>query len=501
MLRTACCTCLLLLATTSARAADDTWSAPFHEWRARFARAAPALPLQAGDSATVAIEIQNTAAAARPFDLWGVFIALPAFMPSGSLIASEGRPGPGATPRTPDNPARLNPVGLQRFAQTHFLVEPGGTVLVPYQLPYVLPKPGDYVVTARVPPENPFTNRLMLDTEFVVVPPLTLKVEPGDPAAAHAYDTYWGPAKDGLRAGLQNDHGFRPTPLSGYDGWALWIENTTDSPISFACTSGAEQEDLPLFIDAQKKPHPASITTVRVDQLRQNQVTLKPHEKAALMHPGAWLLSPTDAAPPDRVCVTLPLGEYQATATFRYRLAGAAAWSTLTTGQAPVKAVPATGPLVEIVNLAAPDIGAWGAAVEGVACRLRTTGLKGGERQPALAIDIRNTGKRQLLTTQDDALWQVQWDGAWYHWTGDIDSKSSALPPNRTYEAIPLNLEAAGWKNDKGEPLTLAPGDHLLRVSTTCAPQDGGDPVHVESNALPLTIPTAKQAAPPAGGV
>jgi hypothetical protein len=495
MLRTACCTGFLLLAAASARAADDGWSTPFNEWRARFA---PVAPVKAGQLATVTVEIQNTAAAARPFDLWSVFIAMPAFMPSGWLGASEGRAGPGAQPRSPDNPARLNAIGKQRFAQTHFLVQPGGTVLVPYQLPYVLPRPGDYVVTARYPTANPFANRMLVDKDFVVIPPVTIKVGPGDPAAEHAYDTYWGQARDGLRAGLQHDHGFRPTPLSGYTGWSLWVENATDAPITFTYTSGAEAEDLPLFVDARNQPHPAANPTVRVSELRQNTTEVKPHQKGILMQPGVWVIPPTDGAPGDRPSVQLSLGEYKATVRFRYKLAGAKSWSTLTSGEAPLTVIAAVAPLLDIPNLQAPDLSPWGASVEGVACRLHPTGLRGAD--PALAIDIRNAGKRQLTTTQDDALWQVQWDGTWYSWTGDIDAKSSALPPNRTYEAIPLNLDAPGWKTATGEALHLAPGRHVLRVSTTCAAEDGGPPVHVESNAIDVTIPPPKNAAPPAGG-
>jgi hypothetical protein len=131
---------------------------------------------------------------------------------------------------------------------------------------------------------------------------------------------------------------------------------------------------------------------------------------------------------------------------------------------------------------------AWGLAAEGVSCRVRVAAtIEGGP--PAMVMDIRNTGKRALLTTQFAGMWQMEWDGAWYRWGEMIDAKTSPLGPGRTYRDIPLELRSAAWKNEKGEMLQLAPGPHTVRVATSCMATDGGAAVRVESAPVQITIP------------
>ncbi len=142
----------------------------------------------------------------------------------------------------------------------------------------------------------------------------------------------------------------------------------------------------------------------------------------------------------------------------------------------------------------------WGDPVEGIFCRIRLAPIAaqpGSMNQPAappLLVDIRNDGKRQLITFQTRAELSVQWDGIWYRWTGGTDAKSSDLGPGRHYESISLNLTSYGfqqsWEDEKNNLLQLTPGPHKIRVATTCDPLPGSadKEVHIESSELTITV-------------
>ncbi len=148
----------------------------------------------------------------------------------------------------------------------------------------------------------------------------------------------------------------------------------------------------------------------------------------------------------------------------------------------------------------------WGEAVEGVQTRLRADKVqwKAGE-MPTFKADIRNTGKDDLTTAQSQVLWELQVDGQWYTWSGDIAVKSSALPPGREYHDIGFTLEATWHRRDGQAPLALAPGKHTVSVAAHIAHADDakkGPVICPISNAVEIEIlpAEAKAATPAAAG-
>ena len=89
---------------------------------------------------------------------------------------------------------------------------------------------------------------------------------------------------------------------------------------------------------------------------------------------------------------------------------------------------------------------AWGEPVEGVSVRLRADKTSWMTNEtPTFKLDVRNQGKREFSTFQSQKMGRLEVDGVWYEWTGEIDLKSSWLPPGREYHHIRVSL-GSDWK-------------------------------------------------------
>jgi hypothetical protein len=140
---------------------------------------------------------------------------------------------------------------------------------------------------------------------------------------------------------------------------------------------------------------------------------------------------------------------------------------------------------------------AWGEAVAGVQCRLRADVFNWPSNTvPELKADVRNQGKGELSVAQTQQLCELEVDGAWYQWQGEVDVKSSALGPGRHYEDIRIRLEKNWHGKESKKPLTLAEGKHTVRVAFLAdATEKGAYAVRVESNKVEIEIGAAAQRA------
>ena len=105
----------------------------------------------------------------------------------------------------------------------------------------------------------------------------------------------------------------------------------------------------------------------------------------------------------------------------------------------------------------------WGAAVEGLQCRLRPDKQDWQSSEtPGFNFDLRNTGKRTF------AFWpahkreraQIQFDGKWHRWPDAvmIDSHAWPLAPGSRYNAVTIDL-------DPRFGIETRPGKHIVRIA------------------------------------
>src|SRR5260370_16128657 len=139
---------------------------------------------------------------------------------------------------------------------------------------------------------------------------------------------------------------------------------------------------------------------------------------------------------------------------------------------------------------ATPDPKApWSEAVEGLQCRLRADKAvwKVGE-VPTFRLDVRNQGKRDLEMHAAQDACKLEFDGAWFDWTGPVSILSGTWPAGRQYDdfEVRVTLEAR-WASGK-KPIDLKPGKHKVRVAYVTL--DRKQPVRVVSNAVEIQIET-----------
>ncbi len=148
--------------------------------------------------------------------------------------------------------------------------------------------------------------------------------------------------------------------------------------------------------------------------------------------------------------------------------------------------------------------GEWGKANNGVQARLRADKHTWAAGQtPTFRADIRNQGEGTYTVAQAQQLCEIEVDGGRYIHIGDMDVKSSALPPGEAYTDIHIALTDNTWFvaqpvrvgrsvpiiNGIMQKLSLAPGRHTLRVIFFADGVGGGQKnVVVESNAVEFEI-------------
>lgn len=165
------------------------------------------------------------------------------------------------------------------------------------------------------------------------------------------------------------------------------------------------------------------------------------------------------------------------------------------TGRLTVRAV--SNP-VEIEILPGPATQpTWGEAVEDVQCRLEADKPVWSSKEvPTFRAAVRNNGTRDLSVARAQELCELEIDGVWYRWQGDIAIKSSWLPPGRSYEGIPVSLKPAWHARQNDPPLRVSAGRHTVRVAFIASPasNDKGQPVRAISNAVEIEVTAAEGA-------
>jgi hypothetical protein len=120
----------------------------------------------------------------------------------------------------------------------------------------------------------------------------------------------------------------------------------------------------------------------------------------------------------------------------------------------------------------------WGGTDEGVQSALRAEKtLFAKDERVGFLVSVRNVGKRDLFVARSQETCQIEVDGKWYQFFGDVDVKSSPLPPGREYHDIRVWLDA-DWA-PLGEPVKfkLTPGKHKLRVAVIAQNEQAFEPV------------------------
>jgi beta-lactamase regulating signal transducer with metallopeptidase domain len=135
------------------------------------------------------------------------------------------------------------------------------------------------------------------------------------------------------------------------------------------------------------------------------------------------------------------------------------------------------------VSVAPPGstVSVWGDSVEGVRCRLR------GDRavwnhgdKPTFKIDIHNDGPKTRTLPPGSLLYEIEVDGRWYIWAGDIGVASPAVKPGKGLTDIPLRVDGNLYdfivRTEDGLDTRrlgrLSPGRHTIRVACSVGPAD-----------------------------
>jgi hypothetical protein len=122
----------------------------------------------------------------------------------------------------------------------------------------------------------------------------------------------------------------------------------------------------------------------------------------------------------------------------------------------------------------------WGEATEGVQCALRAEKARFARGDHVgLVVSVRNIGQRELFVARNQETCEIEVDGRWYQYFGDVDVKSSPLGPGREYGGIRISLDA-DWSplGDHGRlRLPLAPGKHSMRVAIVAQNEQAFEPV------------------------
>lgn len=129
----------------------------------------------------------------------------------------------------------------------------------------------------------------------------------------------------------------------------------------------------------------------------------------------------------------------------------------------------------------------WSAAEEGLQCRLKAVKAdwKVGD-VPTFRLNVRDQGKRDLQIHMAQAACKVEFDGAWFDWTGPVSILGGTWPAGRQYDDFEVRVTLAEqWAIGK-KSIDLKPGKHKIRVAYVTLDRD--KPVRVVSNAVEIQI-------------
>jgi len=145
----------------------------------------------------------------------------------------------------------------------------------------------------------------------------------------------------------------------------------------------------------------------------------------------------------------------------------------------------------EAARTAQADEPSWGEAVEGAQCKLRADKLewKVGET-PSFQADVRNGGERKLVVHLSQTLCELEFDGQWYAWAGEVRARRSGFGLGRYCSDIRIALDDQWRSKPDHKPVPLSVGKHTVRVAFTAQPSkpDEGAAVRFVSNPVEIEI-------------
>ena len=135
-----------------------------------------------------------------------------------------------------------------------------------------------------------------------------------------------------------------------------------------------------------------------------------------------------------------------------------------------------------------------GSAYEGLTAELTMVrDAYEAEESPPAEVIVTNNGARNYFVGAAQELWQVEIDGVRYLWTGPVDVKAASMGPGKSMTVkFTLGKEWAPMRGNAGEPLTLTPGRHSLRVVTGADADGKGLPAMIQSNRVWFEVLPAK---------
>lgn len=137
---------------------------------------------------------------------------------------------------------------------------------------------------------------------------------------------------------------------------------------------------------------------------------------------------------------------------------------------------------------AKPDSKArWSEPVEGLQCWLQPDkGVWKVDEVPSFRLHVRNQGKRDLEIHMAQDACKLEFDGAWFEWTGPVSILSGTWAAGRQYDDFEVRVTLkARWANGN-KPIALKPGKHKVRVAYVTL--DRKQPVRVVSNAVKIQV-------------
>jgi hypothetical protein len=124
----------------------------------------------------------------------------------------------------------------------------------------------------------------------------------------------------------------------------------------------------------------------------------------------------------------------------------------------------------------------WGTPDTGVQCAI-VPGAPGPVRFAAgqrveFTAAIRNvSGPADLFVVRSQVTCMIELDGRWFHYFGNVEAKSSSLPPGTEYRDIEIWLDADWAAMDDGPRFKLGPGKHVLRIAVEAQNEQQFEPV------------------------
>ncbi|MBO0697485.1 MAG: DUF5320 domain-containing protein [Zavarzinella sp.] len=138
-----------------------------------------------------------------------------------------------------------------------------------------------------------------------------------------------------------------------------------------------------------------------------------------------------------------------------------------------------------------PKEAPWSEAVEGLQCWLEADkAVWKVDEVPTFRLHVRDQGKRDLEIHMAQDACKLEFDGAWFDWTGPVSILAGTWPAGRQYEdfEVRVTLEARWASSNK--PIALKPGNHKVRVAYVTL--DRKQPVRVVSNAVEILVGAAE---------